>query len=217
MVFDVPALIDLSRRIRNRSVRVHTVDTSKPSPFAASVLFRYVANFLYDGDAPLAERRAQALAIDQSQLRELLGEPELRELLDPRGSGTDRARTAESRGTVQGEEHRRSSRSAAAPRRSLRRRARSAIAHRRGRGDPGNAEATSHSRGDDRARQALHRHRGRVALPRCPRHADSARRGRALSRAGGRSGRRSRAPLRAYAWSVHAGRRRPSLRPSASP
>jgi ATP-dependent Lhr-like helicase len=82
-VFDVPALIDLARRIRKRTVRVHTADTSKPSPFAASVLFRYVANFLYDGDAPLAERRAQALAIDQSQLRELLGEPELRELLDP--------------------------------------------------------------------------------------------------------------------------------------
>src|SRR5439155_9179685 len=57
-------------------------DTQKPSPFAGSLLFRYVANFLYDGDAPLAERRAQALAIDQAQLRELLGEPELRELLD---------------------------------------------------------------------------------------------------------------------------------------
>jgi len=82
-VFDVPALVDIARRIRHRQIRVHTVDTAKPSPFAASVLFRYVANFLYDGDAPLAERRAQALAIDQSQLRELLGEPELRELLDP--------------------------------------------------------------------------------------------------------------------------------------
>jgi ATP-dependent Lhr-like helicase len=82
-VFDVPALIDLARRIRKRTVRVHVADTSRPSPFAASVLFRYVANFLYDGDAPLAERRAQALSIDQSQLRELLGEPELRELLDP--------------------------------------------------------------------------------------------------------------------------------------
>jgi ATP-dependent Lhr-like helicase len=82
-VFDVPALVELARKIRKRTVRVHVADTSKPSPFAASVLFRYVANFLYDGDAPLAERRAQALAIDQSQLRELLGEPELRELLDP--------------------------------------------------------------------------------------------------------------------------------------
>jgi ATP-dependent Lhr-like helicase len=82
-VFDVPALVELTKKIRQRTVRVHVADTLKPSPFAASVLFRYVANFLYDGDAPLAERRAQALSIDQSQLRELLGEPELRELLDP--------------------------------------------------------------------------------------------------------------------------------------
>jgi ATP-dependent Lhr-like helicase len=82
-VFDVPALIDTLRRVRDRSIRVVVADTEKPSPFAGSLLFRYVANFLYDGDAPLAERRAQALAIDQAQLRELLGEPELRELLDP--------------------------------------------------------------------------------------------------------------------------------------
>jgi ATP-dependent Lhr-like helicase len=82
-VFDVPAFVDIAKRIRQRAIRVHTADTLKPSPFASSVLFRYVANFLYDGDAPLAERRAQALSIDQSQLRELLGEPELRELLDP--------------------------------------------------------------------------------------------------------------------------------------
>jgi len=58
------------------------VETRKPSPFASSLLFSYVANFLYDGDAPLAERRAQALTIDQDQLRELLGEADLRELLD---------------------------------------------------------------------------------------------------------------------------------------
>src|SRR5207249_4169301 len=81
-VFDVPALVETMRRIRDRAIRVITADTPKPSPFAGSLLFRYVANFLYDGDAPLAERRAQALAIDQAQLRELLGEPELRELLD---------------------------------------------------------------------------------------------------------------------------------------
>jgi len=63
-------------------LRVHVVETRKPSPFSASLLFSYVANFLYDGDAPLAERRAQALTIDQDQLRELLGEADLRELLD---------------------------------------------------------------------------------------------------------------------------------------
>jgi ATP-dependent Lhr-like helicase len=81
-VFDVPALVATMKKIQQRTIRVVVADTEKPSPFAGSLLFRYVANFIYDGDAPLAERRAQALAIDQSQLRELLGEPELRELLD---------------------------------------------------------------------------------------------------------------------------------------
>jgi ATP-dependent Lhr-like helicase len=73
-VFDMPALIETLRAIEQRQLRVHVVETRKPSPFAASLLFSYVANFLYDGDAPLAERRAQALTIDQDQLRELLGE-----------------------------------------------------------------------------------------------------------------------------------------------
>jgi ATP-dependent helicase Lhr and Lhr-like helicase len=82
-VFDMPALVETLRAIEQRQLRVHVVETRKPSPFAASLLFSYVANFLYDGDAPLAERRAQALTIDQDQLRELLGEADLRELLDP--------------------------------------------------------------------------------------------------------------------------------------
>jgi len=81
-VFDMPALIETLRAIEQRQLRVHVVETRTPSPFAASLLFSYVANFLYDGDAPLAERRAQALTIDQDQLRELLGEADLRELLD---------------------------------------------------------------------------------------------------------------------------------------
>jgi ATP-dependent Lhr-like helicase len=81
-VFDMPALIETLRAIEQHQLRVHVVETRKPSPFAASLLFSYVANFLYDGDAPLAERRAQALTIDQDQLRELLGEADLRELLD---------------------------------------------------------------------------------------------------------------------------------------
>jgi len=81
-VFDMPALIETLRGIEQRQLRVHVVETHKPSPFASSLLFSYVANFVYDGDAPLAERRAQALTIDQDQLRELLGEADLRELLD---------------------------------------------------------------------------------------------------------------------------------------
>ncbi len=81
-VFDIPALIETLRRIEGRDIRTVTVDSTTPSPFASALLFGYVANYIYDGDAPLAERRAQALSIDQGQLRELLGEAELRELLD---------------------------------------------------------------------------------------------------------------------------------------
>ena len=75
-------LMEIMRSIGNRTLRVHTVDTRTPSPFAAALLFSYVANYIYDGDAPLAERRAQALSIDQDQLRELMGDADLRELLD---------------------------------------------------------------------------------------------------------------------------------------
>jgi len=85
--FDMPALVDVLRRVSKRTLRVATIDTTTPSPFAASLLFSYVANYIYDGDAPLAERRAQALSVDQGQLRELLGDAELRELLDPAALG----------------------------------------------------------------------------------------------------------------------------------
>jgi ATP-dependent helicase Lhr and Lhr-like helicase len=81
-VFDMPALIEVLRGIRSRDIRVVTVDSKTPSPFASSLLFTYVGNFIYEGDAPLAERRAQALTVDPAQLRTLLGEAELRELLD---------------------------------------------------------------------------------------------------------------------------------------
>ncbi len=80
--FDVPALVDVLGRLASGTMRLVTVNTETPSPFAASLLFGYTANFIYDGDAPLAERRAQALLVDQSQLRDLLGDIELRELLD---------------------------------------------------------------------------------------------------------------------------------------
>ena len=82
-VFDMPGFIELLKGISSRKIRIATVNTNSPSPFASSLMFNYVGNFIYEGDAPLAERRAQALAIDPSQLRELLGESELRELLDP--------------------------------------------------------------------------------------------------------------------------------------
>jgi ATP-dependent helicase Lhr and Lhr-like helicase len=82
-VFDVPALVDVMRDIAGRRIRLVEVETPKPSPFARSLLFGYVGAFLYEGDAPLAERRAAALALDSTLLGELLGRVDLRELLDP--------------------------------------------------------------------------------------------------------------------------------------
>ncbi len=82
-VFDVPALTDLLRELAARRIRVVEVETGTPSPFGKSLLFRYIGAFMYEGDAPLAERRAQALALDPSLLAELLGTEGLRELLDP--------------------------------------------------------------------------------------------------------------------------------------
>ncbi len=81
-VFDMAATAEVLRRVHNGQLRVTTVESQKPSPFASSLLFSYIANYIYEGDAPLAERRAQALSIDQSQLQELLGDTDFRELLD---------------------------------------------------------------------------------------------------------------------------------------
>ena len=81
-VFDLTAASDILRQIERGSIRVSTVNSIKPSPFASALLFNYIANYIYDGDAPLAERRAQALSIDQSQLEEILGSVDFRELLD---------------------------------------------------------------------------------------------------------------------------------------
>ncbi|MFE7131767.1 ATP-dependent helicase [Streptomyces sp. NPDC057638] len=82
-VFDVPGLTELMGDIASRRVRLVEVTTAEPSPFARSLLFGYVAQFLYEGDSPLAERRAAALSLDSRLLAELLGQAELRELLDP--------------------------------------------------------------------------------------------------------------------------------------
>ncbi|MBK0330409.1 ATP-dependent helicase [Brachybacterium sp. MASK1Z-5] len=83
-VYDLPALVELMRGVAGRRVQVREVETDSPSPFARSLLFGYLAQFIYDTDAPLAERRTAALALDQSLLAELLGSVSLRELLDAR-------------------------------------------------------------------------------------------------------------------------------------
>jgi ATP-dependent Lhr-like helicase len=82
-IFDVPALREVLHEVRSRKVRVVPVETRRASPFAQSLLFGWIAVYMYEGDAPLAERRATALALDRDLLRDLMGAEELRELLDP--------------------------------------------------------------------------------------------------------------------------------------
>ncbi len=82
-VYDLPALTEVLTRIAARRIRIVEVETATPSPFAASMLLGYAGNFMYDDDAPLAERRAAALTLDTALLAQLLGRVDLRELLDP--------------------------------------------------------------------------------------------------------------------------------------
>ncbi len=81
-VFDLPALRGILASIERREIRVVSVETSRASPFASSLLFDYIATYMYEGDAPLVDRRAQALTLDRDLLRELLGAEQLRDLLD---------------------------------------------------------------------------------------------------------------------------------------
>jgi ATP-dependent Lhr-like helicase len=81
-VLDLNSAADVLKKIERGSIRVTTIESEKPSPYASALLFSYIANYIYEGDAPLAERRAQALAIDQSQLEQILGNTDFRELLD---------------------------------------------------------------------------------------------------------------------------------------
>jgi len=80
--FDLPSLIEVLTDIQKRHVRIAEVDIDRPSPFARSLMFDFIASFMYEYDAPLAEKRAAALALDRTLLADLLGEPEFRDLLD---------------------------------------------------------------------------------------------------------------------------------------
>ena len=82
-LFDLPALREVLAGVARREIEVRDVETVVASPFAGSLLFDYLAAYMYEGDAPLAERRAGALALDRELLRELLGQEELRDLIDP--------------------------------------------------------------------------------------------------------------------------------------
>ena len=211
--FDMPALVDTLGRVSSRALRVTTIDSRTPSPFAASLLFSYVANYIYDGDAPLAERRAQALSVDQAQLRELLGDAELRELLDPAALETVEAqlqyldekyriKTADGLhdlliriGDLTLPEIER----------------RSAL--------PGTAAVVRDLEGARRivalpggGRIALRRGRGCRPLSRCPWHPVAAGPAGSTARTGARSGGRPRAALRTVARPVHIARARRALR-----
>ncbi len=82
-VLDVPGLVELLTKLHRREISMVEVETATASPFASSLLFDYVATYMYEGDTPNAERRAAALSLDRDLLRELLGQEELRDLIDP--------------------------------------------------------------------------------------------------------------------------------------
>ena len=196
------------RDARDQGRDASTRPSRRRSP--SSLLFGYVANFIYDGDAPLAERRAQALAIDQNQLRELLGEAELRELLDHDALDAGRSAAAAPRRDAPGAEHRRRSRSPAAARRSDRRRARGAQPHRwRSRRIAELVRARRAVAVQHRRRAALHPRRGRRPLSRRARRAAAARPARVAAAA---FGERRRSTSRG-AMHARTGRSRPTTSP----
>src|SRR5205807_7144173 len=82
-VLDLTGLVELLTGLHRRELSLIEVETATASPFASSLLFDYVATYMYEGDTPSAERRAAALSLDRDLLRELLGQEELRELIDP--------------------------------------------------------------------------------------------------------------------------------------
>ncbi len=82
-MLDVPGLVELLTALHRRELTLVEVETPTASPFASSLLFDYVATYMYEGDTPNAERRAAALSLDRELLRELLGQEELRDLIDP--------------------------------------------------------------------------------------------------------------------------------------
>src|SRR5439155_6890409 len=82
-VFDLPALRTLLQGLKTRELDLVEVETQSASPYSTSLLFDYIATYMYEDDTPPAERRAQALSLDRDLLRELLGQEELRDLIDP--------------------------------------------------------------------------------------------------------------------------------------
>ena len=203
--FDLPALRDILTGVQRREITVHSVETATASPFASSLLFDYVAAYMYDGDAPLAERRAQALTLDRDLLRELLGQEELRELLDADALARPRAEPPGARRRPTGDHARPGPRPAAPARRPLDRRARGED---RGRFDhrralaPGAEGGATRGGGPDRRRGPLDRRGGRGAVSRWRRCRDAGRRPTGLPRSRGERARRAARALGADARTV---------------
>ena len=196
-VFDLPALEDAARRIRAREVQVDDVETRGASPFARSLVFAHVAAYLYEADAPLAERRAQALTLDRRTARDLLGQGELRELIDAEVIATLEAQ-------LQGSADDRRARDPDELHDLLRRlgdldRDEAARALRGRRRAPGSRRSrrSGARSGAHRRRDALDRGGGRGALSRRARRARAGRPAAAPARAGARSAGHAAAPLRA--------------------
>ena len=200
-VFDLPALKRLLHGLQTRAVDLVDVETASASPYAASLLFDYIATYMYEDDTPPAERRAQALSLDRDLLRELLGQEELRDLLDPGRAG--RRRDAAARGAA---DPGRAPRRAAAARRPARRRAGPGA-----RGAPRRRAASG--LGTGRGRGAPDRRRGRGPLPRRARRDAAERAARRLPRRRPGVADPARAALRARARAVHDRRGDRALRP----
>ena len=194
-VFDVPALARGARpSCAAARVRVVSVDTPKASPFAQSLLFNWIAAYMYEGDAPLAERRAAALALDRDLLRELLGAEELRELLDAERAGRPRARAAVPHRRPPGPDRPTSCTTCCASVGDLTCAERRPALRGRRRGRVWSASSLAERRAievRDRRRGAVHRRRGRGPLPRRARLLAAARPAGGLHRSGRRARSRS--------------------------
>ena len=186
--------------VARREIAVHRVETVRASPFASSLLFDYVAAYMYEGDAPLAERRAQALTLDRDLLRELLGQEELRELLDPAALADLELGAPGPGRRAAGDDRRPAPRPPPAGRRPVRGGGRRVAAPSRRGGERGLARrAGGRPAGGgrpDRRRAALDRDRGRRALPRRRRRPAAGRRAARVPRADGRRARGAPRPVR---------------------
>ncbi len=197
-VFEVPRLKQLLQAIASGQVRLVEVESSQPSPFASSLLFDYIASYMYEGDAPAAERRMQTLTLDRALLAELLAADDLRELLDAEAIAEVEAELQGIGGHLTADTaHDLLRRVGALTRAELDRRGadEAAVAAAR--------EGSAGVRGGDGGGAASDRRRRRRALPRRPRCGAAAGRADGLSRSRARCTRPAGAAPRPHPRPVH--------------